>query len=241
MASQLEIKRQSYISSYSESLDELSEEEKEETKQALYEYVFWRAQGDEQLSRDETESFREAHYRSNDGCTNTVSADGASCNNAQMVGRKLAELGDQIDAMYGDEFEDIMQLYDEPEQAFSSFVAVIKNVFEWDDNGIPKINVGRIAAVLGYCYHLCKKYVSQCLNSYKLLGFLATLSGFLIRFFIQSKFYDWLNRNGGWGQILQSSATGLVNRLGITFGPRTFFIIGITCLAISVFQYARAK
>ena len=68
MASQLEIKRQSFRLSLTESMDELPEEEKEETKQALYEYVFWRAQGDQCLSRDETESFQEAHIRVNDRC-----------------------------------------------------------------------------------------------------------------------------------------------------------------------------
>lgn len=63
---QLEAPRRKLVTA--DSLDELSDEEKEETKKALYEYVFWRAEGDQLLSRDETESFREAHQKSNDGC-----------------------------------------------------------------------------------------------------------------------------------------------------------------------------
>ena len=58
--------------------------------------------------------------------------------NAQMVGRRLAELGDQIDAMYGEEIEDIMSLYENPQEAFKSFSHVVQNVFEWDENGLRK-------------------------------------------------------------------------------------------------------
>lgn len=56
--------------------------------------------------------------------------------NARMVGIRLAELGDQIDAMYGDELDDIVKLAGSPDEAFSSFNAVIRNVFDWDENGI---------------------------------------------------------------------------------------------------------
>ena len=63
---------------------------------------------------------------------------------------------------------------------------------------LAKINVGRIAAVLGFCYHLCKAYVTQYMSSYGLVTILTTLAGFLIRVFIKAKFYDWLSKNGGW-------------------------------------------
>lgn len=65
-------------------------------------------------------------------------------------------------------------------------------------NSLAKFNIGRIAAVLGYCYHLCKKYISQYFNSYGLLSFLGVIAGFLIQFFIKQKFYDWLKGIGGW-------------------------------------------
>ena len=56
--------------------------------------------------------------------------------NARMVGIRLAELGDQIDAMYGDELDDIVKLAGRPDEAFSSFSTVIRNVFDWNENGI---------------------------------------------------------------------------------------------------------
>lgn len=41
--------------------------------------------------------------------------------------------------MYGDHFEDIMQLYNDPDQAFNSFSIVMRNVFEWDETGLRKL------------------------------------------------------------------------------------------------------
>lgn len=55
---------------------------------------------------------------------------------ARMVGVRLAELGDQIDAMYGDELDEIVQLAGSPDEAFSSFSTVVRSVFDWDENGI---------------------------------------------------------------------------------------------------------
>ena len=63
---------------------------------------------------------------------------------------------------------------------------------------LAKLNVGRIAAVLGYCYHLCKNYISKYFSSSGLLSFLAVIAGFLVKFFLKAKFYDMLKRVGGW-------------------------------------------
>lgn len=58
-----------------------------------------------------------------------------------MVGRRIAELGDEIDSMFGDQFDDILQLYnDNPDQAFNTFSTVVQQVFEWDtETGLRKI------------------------------------------------------------------------------------------------------
>ena len=63
---------------------------------------------------------------------------------------------------------------------------------------LAKVNVGRIAAVLGYCYHLCRSYVQKYFDSYGLLSLLGMLAGFLVKFFLKAKFYEWLDRQGGW-------------------------------------------
>ena len=57
---------------------------------------------------------------------------------AESVGHRLAELGDQIDAMYGDELTEIVQLAGGSEQAFQSFHSVVWSVFDRDENGFRK-------------------------------------------------------------------------------------------------------
>lgn len=63
---------------------------------------------------------------------------GGESSNAEVVGRRLAELGDQIDSMYGDHFDDIMELYNDTDQAFNTFSVVLRHVFEWDEAGFRK-------------------------------------------------------------------------------------------------------
>lgn len=229
---QLEVSKGIYKQDSLEEEIDVTDDEKEETRRVLYDYVFRRAEGDNILTRHQTDSFREAHLKSE----SNISSGGT---NAQMVGRRLAELGDQIDAMYGEEIEDIMSLYENPQEAFKSFSHVVQNVFEWDENGLPKVNVGRIAAVLGYCYHLCRSYVQKYLNSYGLLSLLGMLAGFLVKFFLKAKFYEWLNRQGGWGQLLEMTAGGWLNSLGM--GRNMFLILGIASLTIYAIQYFRGR
>ena len=43
--------------------------------------------------------------------------------------------GDEIDAQYHDEMEEIVQMTGSPSAAFSMFHEVVKNLFEWDEHG----------------------------------------------------------------------------------------------------------
>ncbi len=43
--------------------------------------------------------------------------------------------GDQIDAEYQDEMQEIVQLAGSPDSAFSMFHDVVKHLFEWDERG----------------------------------------------------------------------------------------------------------
>ncbi len=61
--------------------------------------------------------------------------------------------------------------------------------------------LGHIAAVLGYCYHLCKHHIQKYLGSYQLLSLLGMLAGFLVQFFIKAKVYDWIASRGGWVSV----------------------------------------
>jgi len=65
-----------------------------------------------------------------------------------------------------------------------------------------RINVGRIAALLGYCYHLVRTYISQNMAAGSLLSFLAMVATWLFKFLLRAKFYDWLEKQGGWVSII---------------------------------------
>ncbi len=61
-----------------------------------------------------------------------------------------------------------------------------------------QINLGRIAALLGYCYNLCKTFISQNVAAGSLVSFIAMVATWLFKFLIKAKFYDWLEKQGGW-------------------------------------------
>ncbi len=56
-----------------------------------------------------------------------------------MVGRRLAALGDEIDGMYKEHFEDIVDLYANPQEAFSSFSLVLGNLMNWEDGQLREL------------------------------------------------------------------------------------------------------
>lgn len=58
--------------------------------------------------------------------------------------------------------------------------------------------MGRIAALLGYCYHLCRKFLQQKAGAFTLVSFLGMVGTWLVKFLIQARFYDWLKQKGGW-------------------------------------------
>ena len=42
--------------------------------------------------------------------------------------------GDEIDAAYQEEIQEVVEMTGSPESAFRIFNDVVKNVFEWDEN-----------------------------------------------------------------------------------------------------------
>ena len=142
----------------------------------------------------------------------------------------------------GEELTEIVQLAGGPEQAFQSFRSVVWSAFDWDENGIQIISLGRIAAVLGYCYHLCKTYIQEHLNSADLLTFLGVIAGFLVRFFFQARFYDWLGRQGGWGNLLSQATTGVLRATGTAaVGTSTILFVGLTGVVFAIFLYLKNR
>ena len=138
--------------------------------------------------------------------------------------------GDEIDAAYQEEIQEVVDMTGTPETAFKIFNDVVRNVFEWDEERgtggcglinlfnwvwytctfvtlfvmhtyfhiIANINLGRIAALLAYCYRLCRTYVNTYLGSSGLLTFMGMIAGWLFRVFLRARFYEWLDKQGGW-------------------------------------------
>jgi hypothetical protein len=64
---------------------------------------------------------------------------------------------------------------------------------------VAVINLGRIAALMAYCYQLCKTYIRRKMASTGLIvSFMGLVSGWLFKFFLKAKFYEWLQNQGGW-------------------------------------------
>ena len=62
-----------------------------------------------------------------------------------------------------------------------------------------QITLGRIAALLAYCYQLCKTYIIQKMApSTLIISFMGMVAGWLFQFFLKVKFYEWLHSQGGW-------------------------------------------
>ena len=64
------------------------------------------------------------------------------------------------------------------------------------------INIGRIAALLAYCYRLCQTYVNKYFGSKSLITFMGMIAGWLFKVFLRARFYDWLEKQGGWVRLV---------------------------------------
>nr|CAJ12144.1 BAK-2 protein [Lubomirskia baikalensis] len=151
------------------------ESDEEETKNVLFSYVCIKAKDDKALEKEQVQTLVESVEKQ-------VIHTALASSMASEVGRRLAEFGDQVDGQFYQEMEEIVELTGTPEKAFAIFSDVVKNLFEWDENGLPKINLGRIAALLGYCYHLCRKFVQQKAGAFTLVSFLGMVGTWLVKF-----------------------------------------------------------
>lgn len=61
------------------------------------------------------------------------------------------------------------------------------------------INLGRIAALMAYCYQLCKTYIiKKVATGGLIITFMGMVSGWLFKFLLKARFYEWLQSQGGW-------------------------------------------
>ena len=65
-------------------------------------------------------------------------------------------------------------------------------------SSLARISIGRIASLLNYCYHLVRTYITQNVPHTSLIAFLGMVGMWLFKFLVKAKFYEWLDRQGGW-------------------------------------------
>ncbi|KAJ8031385.1 Bcl-2-likeous antagonist/killer [Holothuria leucospilota] len=108
-----------------------------------------------------------------------------------QIGRRLAEIGDQINDQYAGEFRSmIQQLHITPSTAYSAFAGVARRLFT------QGINWGRIAALLMFGYRIgmeVQRSFGQFINK---------IIQNLVKFIISEKITTWIASQGGWYSAL---------------------------------------
>lgn len=204
-------------------------EEKRETSAFFFEYISKRADKDQDMSVSNTNVIKQQKEEALKAVSDAAAA--------VKVASKLADLGDQIDARYQRQMEEIIDLTGNPETAYSTFLYVVENLFNWDGSGRATINLGRIAALMAYCYQLCKTYIIRKMaNSSLIVSFMGLVSGWLFKFLIKAKFYEWLQNQGGWGQLILTTT-----QKATTYGGGVLILGGVVLLAFVAFSYYRSR
>eukprot|EP00794_Sanderia_malayensis_P013003 gene13003-14342_t len=109
----------------------------------------------------------------------------------QVLGKTLAEMGDQLNRKYHSQLVDMTKsLGLTSETAYATFAKIAKRLFQ---NGI---NWGRIVALLCFGYEIAMSVIKSKTRS---VGtFLKKIVNFVVSFIIQEKISNWIANHGGW-------------------------------------------
>lgn len=164
---------------------DLEENVNEQTEGIVQSFFYQRFQMDMQSTESElcvsTPSIPEfSHYQMNPLSPST------------QIGRRLAEIGDQINDQYEGEFRSMIQsLHITPSTAYSAFAGVARRLFT------QGINWGRIAALLMFGYRIgleVQRSFGQFINK---------IIQNLVKFIITERISSWIASQGGWYSALQ--------------------------------------
>lgn len=118
-----------------------------------------------------------------------------SCNNASpgsqivVIGKRLGEVGDEIDAKYKSEFQEMIeQLNLTHATAYRTFADVARRLFR------SGINWGRILALLCFGYEIAASVIRKGLSG----DFLRRIIRFVVDFVFRERIARWIAENGGW-------------------------------------------
>ncbi|XP_054836596.1 bcl-2 homologous antagonist/killer [Eublepharis macularius] len=107
---------------------------------------------------------------------------------SNLVGRRLATIGDDINARYDKEFCEMLEsLQLTRDNAYEYFTKIASSLF---DSGI---NWGRVIALLGFGYRMAI-HVYQ----HGMTGFLRRITHFIADFVLHNRIARWIAQQGGW-------------------------------------------
>uniref|UniRef100_A0A8D0E7I7 Bcl-2 homologous antagonist/killer n=1 Tax=Salvator merianae TaxID=96440 RepID=A0A8D0E7I7_SALMN len=112
-----------------------------------------------------------------------------------QVGRRLAFIGDDINARYDGEFSEMLKtLQPSRDNAYEYFVRIASSLFE------SGINWGRVIALLSFGYRMAI-HVYQ----HGLTGFLRRIGRYMVDFMLNNRIAQWIAQQGGWVAALNLS------------------------------------
>ncbi|XP_033008492.1 bcl-2 homologous antagonist/killer isoform X2 [Lacerta agilis] len=112
-----------------------------------------------------------------------------------QVGRRLATIGDDINARYDSEFSEMLKsLKPSRDNAYEYFVKIASSLFE------SGINWGRVIALLGFGYRMAIHVYQQGLT-----GFLSRIARYMADFVLRNHIAQWIAQQGGWAAALDLS------------------------------------
>ncbi|XP_063153706.1 bcl-2 homologous antagonist/killer [Candoia aspera] len=112
-----------------------------------------------------------------------------------QVGRRLAMIGDDINARYDKEFSEMLKsLQPSRDNAYDYFIRIASSLFE------SGINWGRVIALLGFGYRMAI-YVYQ----HGMTGFLRSIAQYMTDFVLRNRIARWIAQQGGWVAALNLS------------------------------------
>lgn len=116
------------------------------------------------------------------------------------VGKELAGIAHEIDFVHDNSIQDLMVRVGTPDLAFETFRSVARQLFSWDTRGgqIVRVTWRRIAALLGFCYSLCRNFLFTTNNVRSLKAFFNAVVGYLTRFLSEGQLLNWIRSQGGW-------------------------------------------
>lgn len=135
------------------------------------------------------------------------------------VGKELAGIAHEIDFIHDNSIQDLMVRVGTPDLAFETFRSVARQLFSWDTRGgqignlivclnsilvyndiisLVSVTWRRIAALLGFCYSLCRNFLFTTNNVRSLKAFFNAVVGYLTRFLSEGRLLNWIRSQGGW-------------------------------------------